>query len=261
MASSFRMPDHYLSVVARSLAAERRSLGAVIYSVPTSTVMLCIYSAMHATWRGLAECNGANVKSARRRDHKEGRRASRGGMWVVEEVLDVRRPVGGRGPQLEVRVMWAGQWGAQQVQWIRISQLNGTAKRAARHMEAVRLKRRASVGEPERRAGAALEGNDEGGGGRPRKSPRLAGAAASAGLDEAGQRKRRRADGERQLRKRRATEGQALTGGAVGDPRAARRDGDSRGRRDRSRDASVAPAEGGRLRRSGRRPACDRLTG
>ena len=36
-----------------------------------------------------------------------------------------------------------------------------------------------------RRAGAALEGNDEGGGGRPRKSPRLAGDAASSGLDEA----------------------------------------------------------------------------
>ena len=38
-ASSFRMPDHYLSVVARSL--DRRALCDL--QCDTSTVMLCIY--------------------------------------------------------------------------------------------------------------------------------------------------------------------------------------------------------------------------
>ena len=109
-----------------------------------------------------AECRGDVVAAARRADRLEGRCASSGGMWVVRDVLDVRRPAGGRGPQLEVRVLWAGQWGAQQAQWVRVSQLNGEAKRAARALEAGLPPRRTSGG-----AGA------EGGPVRTRKSPRI----------------------------------------------------------------------------------------
>ena len=34
-------------------------------------------------------------------------------MWAVEEILEVRHPDRRRGRQLDVRVLWAGQWGEQ----------------------------------------------------------------------------------------------------------------------------------------------------
>ena len=76
-------------------------------------------------------------------------------------------------------------------------------------------------------------------------------------------RKRRRADMGRQPRKRRVTEGRAQSGGALGDSRAARRDGDDQAKRERSRDAVVAPREGLGVRRSGRLSAyaaCDQVS-
>ena len=149
-----------------------------------------------------AECRGNVVAAARRADRLEGRCASSGGMWVVRDVLDVRRPAGGRGPQLEVRVLWAGQWGAQQAQWVRVSQLNGEAKRAARALVAGLPPRRTSGG-----AGA------EGGPVRARKSPRIAGAAAVAGRDNPDRRKRRVAAEHQGQRKRRALEREATTRG------------------------------------------------
>ena len=166
----------------------------------------------------------------------------------------MRRPVGGRGPQLEVRVMWAGQWGAQQVQWIRISQLNGTAKRTARHMEASRLPRRTTTGAAKSTDDAGPAGGDMGDGERPRKSPRLAGDAAVSGLVDSEQRKRRRTDTGRRLRKRRATEGRVPSGGTPGDSRVERRgDWDGQVGAERSKGA---PRVSAGVRRSSRLSAC-----
>ena len=103
-------------------------------------------------------------------------------------------------------------------------------------------------------------GGDTGAGERPRKSPRLAGDAVVPGLADPEQRKRRRADTGRQLRKRRATdmatEGRAQSGGAPGDSRVARRDRDDQAGRERSRDAVVIPRVSVGVRRSGRLSTC-----
>ena len=125
-------------------------------------------------------------------------------------------------------------------------------ERTARHMEAAWLKRRTSSDETRMRAGADTGGGEAGGCERLRKSPRLVGAAATPGLTDPEQRKRRRADTERGLRKRRAVEGQARTGAAPSDPRTVRRDRDDRIRRDHSQHASAASRESAGVRRSGR---------
>jgi len=197
-------------------------------------------------WHVLAECRGDVVAAARRADRLEGRSASCGGMWVVRDVLEVRRPAGGRGPQLEVRVLWAGQWGAQQAQWVRVTQLNGEAKRAARALEAGLPPRRTSG-----RADAA------GGPGQTRKSPRIAGEAAVEGRENPDRRKRRAA-AEQGQRKRRALErgtGERGRGSQV-PAEALRRDRvETRSRASRSPRGGEDIAEGG-VRRRLRSSAC-----
>ena len=47
-------------------------------------------------WRCLSECDGKKLRQAGRVDVQAGRQASRGGVWVVQEVLEVRHPLQGR---------------------------------------------------------------------------------------------------------------------------------------------------------------------
>ena len=102
-----------------------------------------------------------------------GRAESSNGMWVVAEVLEVVRPTGRHGMQLEVHVRWAGEqpvtrlpWGEQ---WVPITGCTEDIKKKARAMERERYgeasdeRRPLKRGREERLAGrcerrAALEG-------------------------------------------------------------------------------------------------------
>ena len=124
-----------------------------------------------AAWRLLAEREPGRMRLAAKGDVREGRSASRGGMWAVERVLAVRRPARRWGRQLEARVRWARQWGSEQTQWVAVRQLNARAKADARRMEERVLGKRPRD-----------EGAGEGAGGSRRRSPRLGGVQPAPGL-------------------------------------------------------------------------------
>lgn len=133
-------------------------------------------------WRMLAMCDTRAVAAASRDDVRAGRAASRGGLWIVERVMDVRIPTRRRGQQLDVRVCWAGQWGSQQMQWVPVSRLNAAARQAARQLE-VRLRRKRMPADDAR--GEDVQ--------RRRRSPRVEGLPAGGGLERV-TRKRQRED-------------------------------------------------------------------
>ena len=130
---------------------------------------------------------------------------------------------------------------------MRVTQLNGEAKRAARAVEA---------GLPPRWSSERVDA--ESAPRRMRKSPRIAGAAAVAGRDNPDRRKRRAA-AELGQRKRRALEKEATSraGGSRGSMEAHRRDREeTRARASRSPRGGEDIAEGGEGRRL-RSSACD----
>ena len=86
-------------------------------------------------------------------------------------MLAVRRPARRWGRQLEARVRWAGQWGAEQTQWVAVRQLNARAKAEARRMEGRVLGKRPRE-----------EGAGEVAGRSYRRSPRLGGVQPAPGL-------------------------------------------------------------------------------
>ena len=112
----------------------------------------------------------------RRWEADEGRAADPRGRWRVARVLGVERPAGRRGLQLDVLVEWAGvdvgtgrRWGAE---WVPVTWCTGDVRAEARRLEEEKYKAAA------RRAAE-----------RPvdsRKSPRLAGLAASSPDDADG---------------------------------------------------------------------------
>ena len=113
---------------------------------------------------------------------------------MVREVLQVRYPAAGRrGSQLEVKVLWGGQWRDHQCEWVPVTWLNARAKQQARGMEERGKRRRDEatvVEEVERRV-----------------SPRVAGSVPTIGLPE------------RKKRERRTEEGGGSTSGAGKAPR------------------------------------------
>ena len=187
-----------------------------------------------SAWLVVAACDERVVGKARRGDVLGGRRAARGGLWTVEEVVDVRYPAVRRGRQLDVRVLWAGQWGSVQVQWIPVSRLNSEARRVARAMERRRLEKRTvetcdGGGDSlERRVSPrlagelALEGRTNPEPRRERRRPQRGGARS---LEEAGAAggKRTLQGGEPRQGKRRVVSEAASGGGAGGWRRSARR--------------------------------------
>ena len=133
-------------------------------------------------WRRITVCDSRCLAEARREDVQEGRQATRGGMWVVREVLQIRYPAAGRrGSQLEVKVLWGGQWRDHQCEWVPVTWLNARAKQQARCMEE-RGKRR-------REEATFAEGAER------RVSPRVAGSVPTIGLPERKKRERRIEEG------------------------------------------------------------------
>ena len=113
------------------------------------------------------------VEWLRRWEVDEGREADKRGRWRVARVMDVRRPEGRHGRQLEVQVEWAGvdtlSGAAWSVEWVTIAWCTGDVRKEARRLEERRY--------PAARSAAGPLGS--------RKSPRLLeGSAGGAGGDE-----------------------------------------------------------------------------
>ena len=111
----------------------------------------------------------------RRWEVDEGREADARGRWRVRRVVEVERPAGRRGVQLDVLIEWegadvAGSGGAWGVSWVPVTWCTADVKAEARRMEVERYVAAAAAG-TERRVGA-------------RKSPRLEGLQATGGLDD-----------------------------------------------------------------------------
>ena len=112
----------------------------------------------------------------RRWEVDEGREADKKGRWRVARVMDVRRPEGRHGRQLEVQVEWAGvdtlSGAAWSVEWVTIAWCTGDVRKEARRLEERRY--------PAARAAAGPGGS--------RKSPRLmeGGGGGSGERDEGG---------------------------------------------------------------------------
>ena len=125
----------------------------------------------------------------RRWEIDEGREADAGGWWRVARLVEVERPTGRHGQQLDVLVEWAGvdtgTGRAWATSWIAVTQLREDLKLQARSMEAARypLKRKAE--------GAAVAA---------RRSPRLHAPDAAATQATTAQAIRAAADETRQVR-------------------------------------------------------------
>ena len=172
----------------------------------------------------------------RRWEVDEGREADVRGRWRVRRVVEVERPVGRRGVQLNVLLEWegtdvAGSGGAWGVSWVPVTWCTADVKAEARRLEAVRYDTAEAAGTG-RRAGA-------------RKSPRLEGLPAVAGLgDESEEEEEGTRGGEVQAamaaagaggasEATEATEGEVEAGDERGDPIAAMLHAARRGKRRR----------------------------
>ena len=163
--------EHVAAATVQALVIYNGGVGGVAVGAPTRAAGrrgrgLGALACMAA--RCVGRCDDATLAAADKEDAQEGRRARRGGLWVVSEVTGVRHPAGRQGRSLDVQVRWAGQWGSIQLQWLPVSYLNAEAKGIARRMEAKLLLK--GKQDAARDAQAAEED------GR-RVSPRLAGAA------------------------------------------------------------------------------------
>ena len=119
------------------------------------------YRAYEARRRWVAGGGRRRLEWFRRWEVDEGREADKRGRWRVARVMDVRRPEGRRGRQLEVQVEWAGvdtlSGAAWSVEWVNIVWCTGDVRKEARRLEERRY--------PTARAAAGSTGS--------RKSPRL----------------------------------------------------------------------------------------
>jgi len=117
----------------------------------------------------------ARLAWLRRWEVDEGREADARGRWRVRRVVEVERPARRHGGQLDVLLEWegvdvhgaGGEWG---VSWVPVTWCTADIKAGARRLEAVTYAAAGGVG-TERRVGS-------------RKSPRLEGLQAVAGLGE-----------------------------------------------------------------------------
>jgi hypothetical protein len=88
--------------------------------------------------RALAKWAGQEMRAGRLGDKR--------GRWAVDDLVDVRRPGGGRGRRLEVLVKWAGEWTDS---WRGIRMLTEDMRKRARMMEARKYAKRARADEGE----------------------------------------------------------------------------------------------------------------
>lgn len=119
------------------------------------------YRAYEARRRWVAGGGRRRLQWLRRWEVDEGREADKRGRWRVARVMDVRRPEGRHGRQLEVQVEWAGvdtlSGAAWSVEWVNIIWCTGDVRKEARRIEERRY--------PTARTAAGSMGS--------RKSPRL----------------------------------------------------------------------------------------